>query len=270
MLDFLLWCKCKLLTPIFLNVSGKNVYYRYTFGHCILNLYLSVMQPLILLHGAIGAAAQLAPLADALSAHYSVHTLHFTGHGGRPYGTEQFSMKLFANDILGFMEEQRLEKASIFGYSMGGFAGMCLAKDHPDKVDKIITLATKYHWDPAIAAKEIQMLNPDKIEQKVPAFAATLRDLHAPNDWKDVLKKTADMMTALGNDNTLKLADHSSISTPALLLLGDRDKMVSLDETVAVYKALPNAQMGILPNTPHPLEQVDTQLLAFFIRRFIG
>jgi pimeloyl-ACP methyl ester carboxylesterase len=228
------------------------------------------MQPLILLHGAIGAAAQLAPLAEALRAHYTVHTLDFTGHGGRPYGTEQFSMRLFTKDIVRFMEEQHLQKASIFGYSMGGYAGMCLAKDHPDKVNKIITLATKYHWDSVIAAKEIQMLNPDKIEQKVPAFAAALRDLHLPNDWKDVLKRTAAMMTALGDDNTLKLADHSSINIPALILLGDRDKMVSLDETVAVYKALPNAQMAILPDTPHPLEQVDVQLLAFFIRRFIG
>jgi pimeloyl-ACP methyl ester carboxylesterase len=228
------------------------------------------MQPLILLHGAIGAAAQLAPLAEALRPHYTVHTLDFTGHGGRPYTNEPFSMWLFTNDIVRFTEEQHLQKASIFGYSMGGFAGMCLAKNYPDKVDKIITLATKYHWDPAIAAKEIQMLNPDKIEQKVPAFATALRDLHSPNDWKDVLKRTAAMMTALGNDNTLKPADYPSINTPALLLLGDRDRMVTLEETVAVYKALPNAQMGILPNTPHPLEQVNAQQLSFFIKNFLG
>ena len=45
-------------------------------------------------------------------------------------------------------------------------------------------------------------------------------------------------------------------------MLGDRDKMVSLDETVAVYKSLPNAEMCVLPNTPHPLEQADTGLLT--------
>jgi hypothetical protein len=31
--------------------------------------------------------------------------------------------------------------------------------------------------------------------------------------------------------------------------------MVTLDETVIVYKQLPNPQFGVLPNTPHPIEQ---------------
>jgi hypothetical protein len=53
-----------------------------------------------------------------------------------------------------------------------------------------------------------------------------------------------------------------------MLLLGDRDKMVLLEETVAVYKSLPNAQMAVLPCTAHPIEQVDIALLDFFVRRF--
>ena len=227
------------------------------------------MTTLLLLHGAIGASAQLAALAQRLSDDYVVHTFDFSGHGGKPY-RGAFTMNLFVQDVLDYMEEHQLKKTSIFGYSMGGYVGMCLAKSHPDKVEQIITLATKYSWDEAIAAKEIQMLNPDKIEQKLPAFAATLAERHAPNNWKAVLKDTADMMVGLGNDNTLKPGDYAAIATPALVLLGDRDKMVSLDETLAVYKALPNAQMGMLPNTQHPIEQVNVNALAFIIRQFLG
>jgi hypothetical protein len=46
--------------------------------------------------------------------------------------------------------------------------------------------------------------------------------------------------------------------------------MVTLDETLAVYKALPNARMGMLPNTPHPVEQVDVALLSFMVGSFLG
>jgi len=77
-------------------------------------------------------------------------------------------------------------------------------------------------------------------------------------------------MVALGKDNTLKITDHAEINTPALILLGDRDKMVGLEETLLVYKALPNAQMGMLPGTPHPIEQVDVNLLGMMIERFLG
>ena len=77
------------------------------------------------------------------------------------------------------------------------------------------------------------------------------------------------MLTALGTDNTLKPDAYKYIAVESLLLLGDRDKMVSLEETLQVYKTLPAAQLGILPGTPHPIEQVDTELLAYFIRHFI-
>jgi hypothetical protein len=53
-------------------------------------------------------------------------------------------------------------------------------------------------------------------------------------------------------------------------MLGDRDKMVTLEETVTVYKNLLNAQLCILPNTPHPLEQVNVDLLAYVIYTFLS
>lgn len=228
------------------------------------------MQPLLLLHGAIGASAQLKPLADSLGRAFRVYTPDFTGHGGKAGTDAPFTMALFAEDVLQYMAQEGLGKAAIFGYSMGGYVGMYLAKHYPEKVDKLITLATKYHWDEATAAKEVQMLNPEKIEQKVPAFAESLRKLHEPNDWKQLMGKTAEMMLALGKDNPLKPEDYATITTPAMLLLGDRDKMVTLDETLAVYKALPNARMGMLPNTPHPVEHVDVALLSFMVGSFLG
>ena len=183
---------------------------------------------------------------------------------------EPFSIPLFAGDVLRYMKENQLEKTAIFGYSMGGYVGMYLAQNHPGKVSKLVTLATKYHWDGETAAREVKMLDPEKMEQKIPAFAATLRERHTPDAWKTVLQKTAEMMTALGADNTLKPEHYAAINTPVLLLLGDRDKMVSLDETCAVYQSLPVASLGILPGTPHPVEQVDAELLGFMIKKFIG
>jgi pimeloyl-ACP methyl ester carboxylesterase len=227
------------------------------------------MQQLLLLHGAVGASSQLADLAESLGDRYRVYTHDFTGHGGRPFPDSPFSMDLFVADVLEFMDHERLDNVSIFGYSMGGYVAMCLAKRYPQRVKKIITLATKYHWDEAIAAREIQMLDPVKIEQKVPAFAAALAERHAPNDWKQVLKHTSGMMVGMGADNPLKMDDYPVISTPSLIMLGDQDKMVSLDETVAVYKALPKAQLSILPGTPHPLEHVDVHLLHHMVDRFL-
>lgn len=66
---------------------------------------------------------------------------------------------------------------------------MYLAEHHPQRIKKIITLATKFNWDETIAAQKIKMLNADKIEEKLPRFAAGLQKRHAPNNWKTVLVK---------------------------------------------------------------------------------
>lgn len=228
------------------------------------------MQHLILLHGALGSKEQLQPLATILQNTFHVRSFNFSGHGGRPFPDIAFSIPLFAEQIAEYMKETNIEQANIFGYSMGGYAAMCLAKHFPDKINRLVTLATKFHWDAPTAAREVKMLDGNTIQTKVPAFAAQLQQRHAPNDWLVLLDKTKDLLTGLGNQNALQLEDYPSITAPCLLLLGDRDKMVTLDETVAVYKQLPNAQFGVLPGTPHALEQADLSFLAELISRFIN
>ncbi len=228
------------------------------------------METILLLHGAIGAKDQLQGLAETLQDKYTVHTINFTGHGGLPIPEEPFSIPLFANQLLEYMELNDISRANIFGYSMGGYTGMYLAKNYPERVNKLITLATKYYWDEPVAAKEIPNLDAAMIENKFPAFAAQLKKRHLPQDWKIVLEKTKELLLQLGRNNSLRLRHYTGITTPCLLLLGDRDKMVTREETIGVFSLLKNARLCVLPDTPHPIEQVDVDLLSFFIKRFFG
>lgn len=226
------------------------------------------MRHLLLLHGAIGAKDQLMSLKEQLSHDFVIHAINFSGHGGEPIPEEPFSIELFANNVFSYMEKENIQQTNIFGYSMGGYVGMHIARHNPAKISKLVTLATKFKWDEKIAADEIKMIDPELIIKKVPAFAKELEIRHT--NWQEVLHKTSDMLKNLGQDNTLKETDYLSISIPALLLVGDRDKMITVEETTSVFKKLPNAEMGVLPNTPHPFAQVDPVLLAILIRRFLN
>ncbi|NML19928.1 alpha/beta hydrolase [Pseudoflavitalea sp. G-6-1-2] len=217
------------------------------------------METIVLLHGAVGAASQLKPLADALGKDYKVHYFNLKGHGGEPMPDEPFSIEMFAQQVLDYFEQHQLQSPIVFGYSLGGYVGMYIARHYPGKISRLITLATKYEWSPEIAAKEGKNFDAEKIEAKVPAFAAQLAKLHAPGDWKLTLKKVAELLHALGNRNALGMEDYPQINIPVLVMVGDRDRMVSIEETVGVYRALPaaTASLCILPGTPHPLEQVN-------------
>lgn len=219
------------------------------------------MQYLLLLHGALGAADQLQPLKAALLDKYHVHTLNLMGHGGEQ-DIEKYTPELFAEQVLHYLQQHAIEKINIFGYSMGGYVALLLARKHPERIQKIFTLATKFLWTPAIAQQEIKMLDAQKIAEKLPAFAQTLEKRHAPNDWKKVLQKTAELMTSLGNRPALTDIDFEQLELPVLIGIGDKDTMVTLEETIHVYRKLKNANLLVLPKTQHPIEKVNLEKLA--------
>ncbi len=180
------------------------------------------MQHLLLLHGAIGSSTQLQELQFKLSA-FTVHLFDFPGHGGKEL-PENFSISGFAESLVEFLREKQITTVNIFGYSMGGYVSIFLAKHYPELVNKIATLATKFQWSEEIAAKEIKMLQPEVIEQKIPAFAQILKQRHPPQDWKLVLDKTVEMLLEMRKDNPLKLEDYASLTQICLVMLGDKDR----------------------------------------------
>lgn len=219
------------------------------------------MKNILLLHGALGSSDQLEQLATSLAATHQVYRMNFSGHGRTPSRTHAATVQNYAHEVLDFLNEKQLSQITIFGYSMGGYVALWLARFYPARVEKVVTLGTKFHWNEAEAQKEIGRLNADKIKEKVPAFAESLAQRHGKHEWHSVLSKTAHLMHDLAK-HQLQPSDFEKITCEVLLLLGDSDNMVTLGETEQVQKILPNSQLEVLPGTPHPIEQVSVQLLA--------
>ena len=163
-------------------------------------------------------------------------------------------------------DKQRL-KTDIFGYSMGGYVALWLARFYPDRIGKIFTLGTKLEWNEATAEKETKLLNAEKISAKVPAFAQELQDRHGEHEWHSVLQKTANLMHDLAKHH-LSDEDFAQIRSQVLLALGDQDNMVTKEESFHVEKQIPNARFLKLKDTPHPLDKVSVELLSKEIRAY--
>ena len=226
------------------------------------------MQPLLLLHGAIGSMDQLIPLRDELSKQFDVYSFHFPGHGSSD-PVESFSIVSFAKATADFIETHQLKNLHVFGYSMGGYVAVYLELIYPGTFQKIITLGTKYEWNEEIALKETKMLRPDIIEQKIPAFAQQLANRHGAMEWKNVLHKTSAMLLDLGLHPLLSHTALQKVVCPTLVLLGEKDTMVSIEETKNAAAALVNGAYEFLADTPHPIEQIDLKLLASKIKSFL-
>jgi len=227
------------------------------------------MKTVLFLHGALGTKKQFESIFPFLNPHFKIYSFNFDGHGGNN-STQDFSIQLFTENTFRFLDENNLDSVYIFGYSMGGYVALNLALLHPEKVESIVTLGTKFKWDLDSATKEVKMLNPEKIEEKVLHFANKLKNDHAPSDWKILMRKTADMMMGMGKGKKLHDEYLNKISHKVTIGIGDKDHMVSIEESESAAQILPNGKIKILPNFPHPIEKVNPEELAFYIQNNIG
>ena len=224
--------------------------------------------PLLLLHGALCSSAQLAPLARELEGRFTVHLLDFEGHGARPGGRRAFRIEHFAENAADLLRERGVQGACVFGYSMGGYAALHLAATAPALVRRVATLATKFAWTPEGAARETEMLDPERIRAKVPRFAETLAERHSGFGWELVLAATREMMLALGAAPLLTPGALGGIAQPVRICVGDRDTTASVEESAAAARALPAGELEVLPRTPHPLEKVPLARLSASLAEF--
>jgi pimeloyl-ACP methyl ester carboxylesterase len=222
------------------------------------------MKPkLLLLHGALGSKKQFSRIKAALKNDFDVLSFDFAGHGDNTNEAE-FTMDEFAQNIINFLDEKRIESIDVFGYSMGGYAALTAAASFSDRINRIITLGTKFNWTPESAEKEVRMLNPDKIEEKVPRFAAKLKAEHS-NDWKEVMNKTARMMLGLGNGQGLTNASLASIGHKVSIGIGSLDNMASVEESQNAAAVLPNGTFHMLEGVEHPIEKVGIEELRNYL-----
>ncbi|GAB4580370.1 MAG: hypothetical protein Fur0022_31100 [Anaerolineales bacterium] len=224
---------------------------------------------LLLLHGALGTQTQWDHLVDQLADDFDVHRLTFEGHGDQALGHDRFRIEHFAANVIAYLDAHGLTQTDIFGYSMGGYVALTLAASHPDRVRRIFTLGTELVWTPERAARDVKMLDADKIAEKVPAFARTLEARHPAFGWRNVLAATMEMLIDLGQNPRLTEETFRTLPHRIRLGVGDQDTTAGVEDTVAVFRWLQKGELQVFPSTPHPFERVDVGMLAGAVREFV-
>lgn len=223
---------------------------------------IKFMKDLLLLHGALGHPQLFDALDEPLSRHFRLHKINFLGHGRSAIPASGLRIDGYVDQVEAYRHQQGLETVSVFGYSMGGYVGLAWAARAPQRVDSLLTLATKMEWSEQTVQQEAGRLNPEKIKEKVPGFAAKLAELHGAHQWENLLHSIAGLMHHLGKYPLLPPAVLKRIEARVQLMVGDRDNMVSMEETRAAAETIPGASFAVLPDTAHPLEKVRHELLV--------
>jgi methylmalonyl-CoA epimerase len=214
---------------------------------------------LVVLHGAAGATwLETAPLIAHLEQRFHVFALDFAGHGASDaLAAHPFSIPFFANNVLALFEAFDLDKAHLFGFSMGGSVALQFAFDHPARVDRLAVHAANIVWDERLVQRMNARLQAEAINQQYPALATHLDAAHG--DWQHLFERMQQMVRTLPEH--LNLLDQlTHIPHPTLVSAVDQDDLFALDATLALHRALPDSTLAILPGTRHAFADVDPTL----------
>lgn len=227
------------------------------------------MKPiLVILHGVSGSAGEMAPLAKPLSAWFDVRVPNLLGHGGRPV-PEGYALQDMADDLVSWLDSEGIGPAHFLGYSLGGYLAFYLARHQPQRVKSVSGIVVKHVFDEAALSYIAYLADPDRLGRLGNPRKDELIAVHGEGNWINVTKNTAALFEGFGRGLPLDESDIRAISTPALVLSGDRDPLVSEAETRALAALLLNARLGLFPGPSHPLKVVPLLDAVRAVKTFV-
>jgi pimeloyl-ACP methyl ester carboxylesterase len=249
------------------NVNGMRMYYEVSGSG----------DPLVVLHGAYMNIPSMGAIIPKLAQTHRVYAVELQGHGRTTDIDRPITYQNLADDVAALMDAVGLQKADVFGYSMGAIAGLQLAIRHPAKVNKLVAASVAYDlkgWQPEFIAFIPQMT----VEMIVAMpFAQDYKKLAAnPNGFPELARK----LIALEKEPMAWAEDVKKMKTPVLIISGDAD-VNTLEHAVAMFrllgggvmgdmgKPLPASRLAVMPATSHTAVITQTDLLHAFIEPFL-
>jgi pimeloyl-ACP methyl ester carboxylesterase len=230
-------------------VNGLEMYYEVH----------GIGDPLVVLHGAFMTIGAMGTIVTDLAETRQVVGVELQGHGHTADVDRPLSYEQMADDVAALLRHLDIERADVFGYSMGGGAALQLAMRHPTLVRKLVVVS---------ASSTSEGVYPEVwagIEQVTP-------ELFEGTPWKEEYDRVAPNPGAFPTlVEKLKRLDGRpyswppdairAISAPTMIVIGDSDGTTP-EHAVELFRlrgggvfgdlvGLPSARLAILPGTTH-------------------
>ena len=216
---------------------------------------------MVIIHGANSAAAEMQPFIEALRPFTAAVAPSLPGHGGRAL-PERMTVPSFAEDVVAFMDRERIERTVLTGYSFGGAIALYIARHHPQRVSGVVALATKHVFDDATLKHWTYLVQPKRLSRPGNPRTAELERIHAPQDWRDVARANADLFAMLRESPPITDDDLKSIAVPVMVVSTKEDQIVPWSESVALAKILPHSHLAMFYGPAHPLRAAPLPAIA--------
>jgi len=212
-----------------------------------------------------------------------VTVVDLPGHGASSMPEGDYTLQTLTTEIA----QQLPSSTVLLGWSLGGMIAMQLAADYPDRVSKLILVASTpqfargddwpHAMDPQILAVFANNLVQD-FDSTVKHFLAL--QVHGSNDERNTLRQLQRLAFSKGKPDPLALQGGLTIlsqenirqilvniTCPTLLIYGQQDKLVPRAVGEDLLDMLPNATLHMIKHAGHaPFLSHQQEFLQSIIR----
>ncbi len=202
-------------------------------GHPIYYAVRGKGSTLIFLHGGGDSGEHsFVRQLDVFSEHHHIVAPDQVGQGRTPDVPGPLSYTAMMEDTAALLRTLKLRDVDVVGFSDGGILALMLAVRHPELVRRLVISGVN------IAPEG---LRPEDLEE--------LRASQIPKP-KTIDEKLSQLWLTSPTETELNLGLLGKIAAPVLVISGDRDA-ITLEHTLKIFHALPDAELCVLPGTDH-------------------
>jgi pimeloyl-ACP methyl ester carboxylesterase len=256
-----------------------------------INMYYEIYgegEPLVMINGAGGTIEWVRRLIPIYSREYRLVLFDNRGAGQTDSPDMAYTTAMMADDLAGLLDVIGIDSAHIRGVSFGGMIAQEFALGYPEKVRSLILAVTSCGGPHSIVSpftglSKAQQLPPkdateavlrcfitDEFIEKNPKFFQQLVSfaLEHPIDPGSLSKHT----DAIKRHDTYDRL--SEIKVPTLVLAGDADRVIPVENARILASRIPDTELVILKNAGHMLieaaQEADRIALDFLRRHRMG
>jgi pimeloyl-ACP methyl ester carboxylesterase len=221
-------------------------------------------KPLLLVPGIPAIASDWAPLAEPLSRTRRVIAYDNRGSGATTVTPAPYTASGLAGDAVALLDALEIERADVFGMSLGGMIAQELALGWPERVDRLVLGCTHCglaHAEPPErdAGRAFAMETDDwadRMRALAPfAFAAGVDGEFLEGfiekksrDVQDAEGYAGQIAAAVGHDAYERLPQ---IGRPTLIVTGDGDRVIPGASSEVMHERIPGSRLEVVAGAGH-------------------
>jgi pimeloyl-ACP methyl ester carboxylesterase len=218
--------------------------------------------PIVLMHGAEADHSMFAPLAAQLEKRLTVIAYDQRDSGDTRNPRQPYTLEDMADDAAALIKGLDIEKAHVYGTSLGSLIAQSLAIHHPECVDRLVLAAairigrTLRDIAPE-TARRLQELRADRVKNAEQIARIFYPEPHlaahpeAIELFKIQRRTPGQQQRRAALLGPTPLQDLSRITAPALVLAGREDRLVPCAHSLSIAEEIPGAQTSILEGVGH-------------------